>query len=235
MNYALIFAGGVGSRMNYGDIPKQFLTIGGKSIIILTIEKFDQHEDIDGILVVCVKEHINRLSSELQEHQVAKIIDVIPGGSTAQESILIGLKKLKEFNNKNNTILIHDGVRPVIDDDLITRNINTVAKHGSSVTIVPCKETILYRDGEESSGYSALERSNCIIARAPQCFKIDDVLPAAESSYTEQLEFIDTYSLMEHCGVKASFVEGQHSNIKITTIDDYLMAKNLLEGKYLNE
>jgi 2-C-methyl-D-erythritol 4-phosphate cytidylyltransferase len=221
--------------MNYGDVPKQFLKISDKSIIILTAERFQYHEKIDGILIVCVEEHIERLNLELKNNDITKLIDVIPGGSSAQESILMGLRRLKELNTQNNTVLIHDGVRPIIDDELITRNIGAVMKYGCSVTTVSCKETILYHADEEQDGYRALERSRCIIARAPQCFKIDDVLPAAEKSYESNLKFVDTYSLMENSGIKANFVEGHHSNIKITTIDDYLMAKNLLEGSFSNE
>lgn len=232
MNYALIFAGGVGSRMNYGDIPKQFLTIAGKSIIILTIEVFEKHENIDGIVVVCKEEHIERLRKQLKENNIMKVFDIIPGGSTAQESILFGLRRLKKYNSKNNTILIHDGVRPIISPDLLSRNIDTVSKFGSSVTTVPCKETILYQEDSNQDTYKALDRSNCVIARAPQCFKIDDVLPAAEKSYEAKLTFIDTYSLMEYNGINAHFVDGEHSNIKITTFDDYLMAKNLLEKSF---
>ncbi|MGY3568455.1 IspD/TarI family cytidylyltransferase [Vibrio paucivorans] len=232
MNYALIFAGGVGSRMNYGDIPKQFLTIAGKSIIILTIEVFEKNENIDGIIVVCKEEHIERLEAQLQEHNISKIIGVIPGGSTAQESILFGLRGLKEHDSRNNTVLIHDGVRPIIDADLINRNIDAVTKFGSSVTTVPCKETILYLQESPQNTYNALDRSKCVIARAPQCYKINDVLPVAEKSHASKLHFIDTYSLMEYSGISAHFVEGEHSNIKITTLDDYLMAKNLLEKSF---
>ncbi|PMH15363.1 IspD/TarI family cytidylyltransferase [Vibrio breoganii] len=235
MNYALIFAGGVGSRMKYGDIPKQFLTIAQKSIIILTIEKFAENDNIDGIIVVCKDGHIDRLNSQLQDHKIQKVIDVIPGGTTAQESILFGLRRLKEYDENNNIVAIHDGVRPIIDSDLISKNIDAVSKYGSCVTTVSCKETILYRDGSGLNDYSALNRSNCLIARAPQCFKINDVLPAAEKSYAEKLEFIDTYSLMEYNGLKAHLIEGKHSNIKITTFDDYLMAKNLLEKAFDHE
>ncbi|USE00339.1 2-C-methyl-D-erythritol 4-phosphate cytidylyltransferase [Vibrio sp. SCSIO 43133] len=235
MNYALIFAGGVGSRMNYGDVPKQFLEIQGKSIIVLTTEKFSDHNDIDGVLIVCVEEHIERLKSQLQKSNVRKVVDILPGGKTAQESILIGLRKLKEINEENNTILIHDGVRPIIDDELISNNISTTKEYGSSVTVVSCKETILYQTSEEKNGYSALDRNRCIIARAPQCFRINEVLPFAEAAYESKLEFVDTYSLMEAYGISAKFVEGHHSNIKITTFDDYLMAKNLLEGTYHND
>jgi 2-C-methyl-D-erythritol 4-phosphate cytidylyltransferase len=230
LNLALIFAGGVGERMGYGNLPKQFLKIGGKPIISLTIDKFQKHKDVDGILIVCVDKYINECQYEASINGFSKIIDIIPGGSTAQESILAGLRRLKEFSNENNTIMIHDGVRPVIDEELISRNIVAVAKYGSSVTIVPCNETVLFRKEGENAAFNALDREKCVIARAPQCYKIDDVLPAAEYSYKENIEFVDTYSLMENYGISASPVECDHSNIKVTTYSDFLMVKTLIEG-----
>lgn len=229
MNFALIFAGGVGKRMDYGDLPKQFLKIKGKSIISLTIENFQKHKDINGILVVCIDKYIDKCRSEISLNGFSKVMGVVPGGTSAQESILIGLRYLKKFDNNNNTILIHDGVRPVIDEDLISRNITAVEEHGCSVTIVSCNETILFQQKSGSGKYNALDRKNCVIARAPQCFKINDILPAAESAHKDNIEFVDTYSLMENFGISAFPVECEHSNIKITTYSDFLMAKTLIE------
>jgi 2-C-methyl-D-erythritol 4-phosphate cytidylyltransferase len=230
MNFALIFAGGIGRRMNYKDLPKQFLQINGRTIISLTIEKFQKHEDIDGILVVCVDTHIDACKSEVETNGFSKVIDVVPGGVSAQESILLGLRRLKQFDDGNNTVLIHDGVRPLIDEKLISRNIETVEEHGSSVTTVSCNETILFQKNKKRPQYEALDRGSCAIARAPQCYKIDDVLPSAEKAFKASLEFVDTYSLMESDGISAVPVECDHMNIKITTYSDFLMAKVLIEG-----
>ncbi len=229
MNLALIFSGGVGKRMNSGDIPKQFLQIGGQSILSLTVEKFQRHPQIDGILIVCVETHTQQFHAEVAKHGLSKVIDVISGGASAQESILIGLRRLSRFSEQNDTVLIHDGVRPIIDDDLISRNIAAVDAHGSAVTIVSCNETILYREDATSAQYKALDRMSCVIARAPQCYKIDDVLPAAEQAFSAGTEFVDTYSLMENFGVSAAPVECDQSNIKITTHSDFLTAKILIE------
>jgi D-ribitol-5-phosphate cytidylyltransferase len=229
MNYALIFSGGVGRRMNSGDMPKQFLQIGGQSILSRTIGKFQNHDEIDGIVVVCVGTHITACHNEISRHGLFKVIDVVEGGATAQESILIGLRRLKEVSSANSTVLIHDGVRPIIDNRLISKNIETVERRGSAVTIVPCNETILLLSDQGSAGYRALERQKCVIARAPQSYKIDDVLPAAESAFKDNLEFVDTYSLMETHGISAFPVECDPTNIKITTYSDFLTAKILIE------
>lgn len=216
--------------MNNADLPKQFLQITGRTIISLTIEKFQNHDDIDGILVVCVDTHIDACRAEVTANGFSKVIDVVPGGASAQESILLGLRRLKQHHDGNSTVLIHDGVRPLIDKGLISRNIEAVAKHGSSVTTVSCNETILFQQNKETAQYEALDRARCIIARAPQCYKIDDVLPAAEKAFKAGQEFVDTYSLMENDGISAVPVECDHMNIKITTYSDFLMAKVLIEG-----
>lgn len=229
LNIALIFAGGVGRRMGNQKLPKQFLKVGGRSIISLTIQNFQQHKKIDGIFIVSVDSHISECINELSVDNLSKVIDVIPGGRTAQESILFGLRRIKEFSSKNNTILIHDGVRPIISEDLISQNIDIVGEYGASVTIAPCNETILLRKDDMTFG--ALDRDKCIIARAPQCYKIDDVLPAAEYYNARKKSFVDTYSLMEDYGISAFPVLGDYSNIKVTTSLDFLMVKALIEGR----
>ncbi len=216
--------------MSNSELPKQFLQISGRSIISLTIDKFQSHIDIDGIVVVCVESHIDACRTEINSNKFSKVIDIVPGGATAQESILLGLKRLKRFESGNSTVLIHDGVRPLIDEELISRNIRTVDMYGSAVTIVKCNETVLVQNDKDPAQYNALERDRCVIARAPQCYKIDSVLPHAEKALKSGLEFVDTYSLMENAGISAVPVEGDHMNIKITTHSDFLMAKILIEG-----
>jgi len=229
VNIALIFAGGIGSRMKLNDMPKQFLKVGGRTIISLTIDKFHSHKDIHGIVVVCVDTHIDVCISEIEKNDFSKVIDVVPGGASAQESILLGLRRIKQYNDGNVTVLIHDGVRPLIDEGLISRNIRAVEEYGSSVTIVTCNETVLFQNSNEQGRFNALDRDKCAIARAPQCYKIDHVLPSAEKAFKDGQEFVDTYSLMESTGISAAPVECDHMNIKITTYSDFLMVKILIE------
>lgn len=130
MNIAVIFAGGSGTRMNTKSRPKQFLDLNGKPIIIYTIELFDNHPDIDGIVVVCLESWIPFLQKMLKKFEISKVVRVIPGGVSGQDSIFKGLCAAEEYakdqKDENVIVLIHDGVRPLITEDTITDNINKV-------------------------------------------------------------------------------------------------------------
>lgn len=141
MNYALIFAGGCGRRMNSKSRPKQFLELHGKEIIIYTIEHFEKHPDIEGIVVVCIKEWIDYLKRILDKNGIKKVKWIVPGGETGQDSIYNGLKVLHDNCKNEDIVLIHDGVRPLIDEQLITENIKSVKNHGSAITVAPVIET----------------------------------------------------------------------------------------------
>ena len=126
MNTAVIFAGGTGKRMHSGNVPKQFLELNGKPIIIHTIEHFDKHPMIDAIVVVCIADWIDFLKGKLDEFGITKVVSVIPGGKTGQESIRNGLYEIRDkvdCDPKDTVVLIHDGVRPLINEKLITDNI----------------------------------------------------------------------------------------------------------------
>ena len=125
MNYAVIFAGGTGTRMNTKTRPKQFLKLHGKEIIIYTLEHFENHPDIDGISVVCIEGWIEYLKKLIKKYQLTKVKWVSPGGSTGQESIFKGLNAMRGEIDEESIVLIHDGVRPIIDEELITQNIET--------------------------------------------------------------------------------------------------------------
>ena len=127
MNIAVIFAGGVGRRMNTKSRPKQFLEYNGKPIIIYTLELFDNHPMIDGIVVSCVESWIPFLQKMLKKFEINKVMKIVPGGETGQDSIYNGLVAAKEFSKtENDVVLIHDGVRPLITEQTITDNIETV-------------------------------------------------------------------------------------------------------------
>lgn len=141
MNIAVIFAGGTGQRMNSRTKPKQFLLVHGKPIIIYTLEAFDQHPDIDAIVVVCLKEYIDVLEQLITKFGVGKIAAIVPGGSSGQESIRNGVDKANRLYPADSVVIVHDGVRPLIDQQTITDCIVSVKKNGSAVTVVPATET----------------------------------------------------------------------------------------------
>ena len=151
MNIGVIFAGGVGKRMNSRVKPKQFIDVYGKPIIIHTLELFENHPEIDAIAVACLEDWIPYLQELLEKFNIKKVKKVVPGGASGQESIYNGLKAAEEIAaGEKSIVLIHDGVRPLINEKTITDNIESVKKYGSSITCVKVKETVLVV-GEDNS------------------------------------------------------------------------------------
>ena len=233
-NIAIIFAGGVGSRMG-ADIPKQFLKVYGKEIIIHTLERFQYNDNIDLIYVGCIEDYIHDLEQMVQKYHISKIPvgGIIPGGDSGQDTIYKVLKRAREDNPGNSICLIHDGVRPLINDDVINKNVKSVEEYGSSVTVTKAFETpILSLDGEEVS--EVLQRNLVYTAQAPQSFRLDEILNAHEKiretkeGYNNP-KIVDSCSLMKECGNTVHLVEGNRGNIKVTTLDDYIALLGNLE------
>lgn len=234
MNIAVIFAGGVGSRMHTKTKPKQFLDIHGKPIIVHTIENFQEHPEIDAITIACVKEWIPYLKELVKHYNLSKVKRIVPGGHNGQESIYHGLKAAEEVcDGEKSIVLIHDGVRPLINAKLISNNINSVKKHGSAITSVQVKETVLVVNNENERKIDEIpDRSMTRLARAPQSFWLDEILAAHEKARAEgKLDFIDSCSLMTYFGKTLYLVDGPLENIKITTPDDFYTMRALLDAK----
>ena len=228
-NSAVIFAGGSGSRMHTKSRPKQFLEYNGKPIIIYTLELFDNHPMIDGIVVACVKEWIPFLEKMLKKFEINNVKKIVPGGETGQESIYYGLKAAHSLSKSDDdVVLIHDGVRPLITEQTITDNINKVHEVGSCITCIPATETFIVT--QEDGGLEIPTRANSMIARAPQSFYLKDILAAHEQARIEgRNDFIDSCSMMHHYGYKLGRVIGPMENIKITTPTDYFVFKAMVE------
>jgi 2-C-methyl-D-erythritol 4-phosphate cytidylyltransferase len=233
MNYALIFAGGYGTRMNAKAKPKQFLELNGKAIIIHTIEFFEDHPDIDAIVVVCIDQWIEYLQQLLKRHGITKVNWVVPGGATGQQSIYNGLKVLAAHceSPKTSVVLIHDGVRPLITPQLISANIVSVYQFGSAVTITPATETVVQtNDAGQIAGIT--DRAAAHMARAPQSFYLQDVVDAHLKAISENnLNMTDSTCLMQHYGYTLHTVEGPVENIKITTPLDYYLFRAIYEAR----
>lgn len=229
---AVVFAGGVGRRMHSKDIPKQFLKLHDKPIIIHTLEIFEASPEIDAIVVSCVSDYIGYLNSLISKFNLKKVQRIVPGGSTGQESIFNGLKAAQEIGNRDKDIvLIHDGVRPLINQKTISDNIKSVRKNGSAITSVKAKETIIVVDEDEAI-QSVNNRSQSRLARAPQSFYLNDILNAHEQAIKEnKKDFIDSCSMMTFYGKKLFLVDGPQENIKITTPDDFYTMRALLDAK----
>ncbi|EHH1028458.1 2-C-methyl-D-erythritol 4-phosphate cytidylyltransferase [Vibrio parahaemolyticus] len=229
MNVALIFAGGVGTRMQNSTKPKQFLELYNKPVIIYTLEKFEENKNIDAIVVVCVEPWIDYLRKLLFKFDIQKVKFVIPGGETGQESIFNGLCKIEEEFDHNSVVLIHDGVRPLINDEIINRNIEAVRSHGSAITTCPPVETFVLVDNEDVVK-DVHDRSLSRLAKAPQSFYLCDILKvhrqAREDCYTEA---IDSCSLMTKYGYDVRLVSGISENIKITSPIDFFIFKAIID------
>ena len=233
MNVGLIFAGGTGVRMNTNTKPKQFLELDGKAIIIYTIEVFETHPEIDAIVVVCLEEWIPYLQQLIKETDIKKIVKVIPGGKNTQESQYLGLSEINSWDNtkENTVVLIHDGVRPLVDQDTITRNIRSVEKNGTAITVVPSIETVIYVDETECLN-EVIDRKKCRMARAPQSYRLGEILEVHNKAIMDnRLDFIDSACMMQAYNKRLNTVEGNDDNIKITTPKDYYLFKALVEAQ----
>ena len=231
MNIAIIFAGGTGQRMNTKTKPKQFLELYGKPIIIYTLEKFQEHEQIDGIIVVCVKEWIGYCESLISKFGITKVKLVTPGGETGMMSRYNGIMKAAELFPEDTICLMHDGVRPLIDHDTISKNIESVKKTGTAVTVSPAIETIAVIETDNKVG-QIIDRKKCQMAKAPQSFRLTDLVKAHQKAVDEgMLDCIDTAYLMQMNGYDIYTVEGSPENIKITTPTDFYLFRALVDSR----
>ena len=233
MNIAVIFAGGVGSRMHSKERPKQFLEMYNKPIIIHTLEHFQNHPMIDAIVVVCIESWISYLNELLYKFRIEKVKKVVPGGETGQLSIYHGLKAEKEEAKEEKAVVLnHDGVRPLITEKLITNNIEAVRRYGSAITTAKVKETILVVNEQDSSIDYVPSRNNSRVAKAPQSFWLDEILSAQEKALAKgERDWIDSCTLMQEYGFKMHLIDGPSQNIKITTPEDFYTMRAILEAK----
>ncbi len=236
MNIAVIFAGGVGKRMKTNGIPKQFLEVYGKPILIYTLEKFENNQNIDAIVVSCLEEKMDYCKKLVDKYEITKVRAIVKGGKTGQESIYNGLKAAEQISETDKDIvLIHDGVRPLIDDEIIDNNIKCVKENGSAITCVECKETVVILDDNDNIK-DVTDRSRSRLARAPQSFYLKDILAAHRKALEDgKTDVIDSCTLMRMYGKEVSIVIGKSENLKITTPDDYYMFKALLDAKENSE
>lgn len=217
--------------MRSRDLPKQFLLVHGQPVIVRTIEHFQRHPEIDAIVVVSVSEWLDHCRSLVEQAGLDKVRSVVPGGATGQESIFHGLLEAEKIaSGERSVVLIHDGVRPLINEKVISDNIKSVRKSGSAITCVDVKETVLSMDGGEVE--AVFDRKALRLARAPQSFWLEDVLAAhREADAKGRHDYIDTASMMFERGVRLSPVTGPDENIKVTTPGDFFSLQAILNAR----
>jgi len=233
MNTALIFAGGTGTRLNSRTRPKQFLELNGKPIIIHTLEHFEMSPDIDAICVVCLESWIDFLKGLLDKYRITKVKWVVPGGETGQASIFNGLDAVFESvdHPEDVLMLMHDGVRPLIDVKTIEDVVRCARENGNAVTVTSAYETIITVD-EQERVENVVDRKRAKLARAPQAFFLHQIhaahLRAKEEGYDGA---IDSATLMRHYGMELYTVEGPVENIKITSPSDFYIFRAIYEAR----
>ncbi|MDJ1122160.1 IspD/TarI family cytidylyltransferase [Olsenella sp. YH-ols2217] len=232
----VIFAGGTGSRMQGAKIPKQFLMSGGKPIIAHTISKFQEAPGVDGIVVVSIESGIPYLREVVEQNGFSKVLSIVPGGETGQDSIFRGLDEIHRLGiaDEDTVVLIHDGVRPLIDAPTIEACARSVRERGCTATVAPVVETVI----EEQDGkvVDVLDRSRCKLARAPQGFTFCELYQAHLTARANGLhDFIDSVSMMAHFGYQIFTVDGPVDNIKITTRRDYFSFKGFTDYNELSQ
>ena len=238
-NYALIFASGVGSRMRSTIGPKQFLEVKGKPILIYTLERFDQHEKIDGIYLVIRKSKEAHMRSLLEEFPIKKLKYIVTDDDhdtlSAHASILNGIMTMKrEGVQDDDLVLVHDGVRPIIDDSTIAHNVRVAGTHGNAITCMAAQETIAYKGDDDTIG-DVTKRDDMIILQAPQTFTFKTAYDLNIRSLDDGIvgTVVDQAELNRHYGNELHMVEGLKGNVKITVPLDFTYFEFLVEsGKY---
>lgn len=227
MNYVILLAGGVGKRMG-ADIPKQFIKVKGKPIIIYSIENFQRNEQIEKIVVVCVKDWIDHVKELVKEYGLTKVEWVIEGGSTGHDSIKNGVFFLKDKVNPDDYIIVHDAVRPILPQKAINEVIRVAHEKGNASSSIVCHPPIVYtEDGE--SGLKDIDREHVMLTASPQAYKFSLALSCYEKAEAENKNnFTFTSSLLIHYGERVYFAKGTTSNIKVTKKEDIALFEALL-------
>ena len=227
---AIIIAGGKGERMGQ-DIPKQFLNVGEKPVIMYTLEAFQNHPNIDGIIVVCVDGWHEILTAYAKQFNITKLVSIVSGGTNGQASIKNGLDEAKKLYSEDAMVLIHDAIRPMISEEIISDNIIKCEKYGNATTVVPCTTVVLRKNKEEYSE-EVIDRDTLLLTQTPQAFILKDILSAHDEAKAKGItKAVASCSLYIELGRKVYYSMGSETNIKLTTPGDIQIFKALLNTK----
>lgn len=233
MNIAIVLAAGVGQRMRSGGLPKQFLKLMGKPIIVYTLEKFEESEEIDSVILVCHGGYTEYMRELLRLYQIRKVAEIIIGGSNRQDSVQRGLNAILENGGKEEDIVvIHDGVRPRVDLSTIHENIRIARQYGCAITVHPVTESVVITESAEADMCNFKKRSDTYSMTSPQTFQLDKIVAAYKNinvSRQEDVPLLDAAMVYAQTGEQVHLVKEQGINIKITTPEDFYFLKALLE------
>lgn len=232
MNLALLTAGGVGNRMGQ-DIPKQFMPIDNKPVIIYTMESFQTHPEIDAIGVICLKGWEVVLQSYANQYNITKLKWIFEGGNSNQESIFNGLKGLKDAGcSDNDIVLIQDGVRPLVSKRIISENIATCKEYGYAVTGLTCKEAIM-EQVEDTVHEIDIPRERLVRTQTPHTYHLGTLLEGHRKAGELGIKnTVASCTLFSSIGIKEQhLVKGSEQNgLKLTSVEDVELFKALLHS-----
>ena len=231
MKIAIIIAGGVGTRTGQ-QIPKQFIHVLDKPIIIYTLEKFQKSSEIDAIEVVCLSGWEDVLRAYALQYGIAKLKWIVPGGTSSQESIYQGLTNLQNECNEDDIVVIHDGIRPMVEERILKSCIESCNINGNGITALPVYEQVFRAEDEEKTK-SYIPREQLRILQTPQAYKYGVILNAYREGFSKNVGMhASSYAntLMVDLGYPLYFSEGSTKNIKITTQDDVEIFKAMLRA-----
>ena len=229
MNIALLIAGGSGNRMGQ-DIPKQFINVYDKPVIIYTLEAFQNHREIDSIYVVCLEGWHDILWAYAKQFGITKLKEITVGGASAQESIRNGVMTLKDISD-DDIVVIHDGVRPLVDDEVLSDVIDTCKKHGNAVTAMPYNEQIFVKK-DSSTTCQYIPRDTLMRVSTPQAYKYGKLISSYKRAFKENIGIGPssyTNTMMVDLGETLHFSAGSDRNIKLTTKDNLEIFKAYLK------
>ena len=230
MNIALLIAGGSGKRMGQ-EIPKQFLNVNDKPVIIYTLEAFQRHPDIDEIDVVCLKEWVHVLYVYASQFNITKLKAVIPGGESGQASIRNGVFALEEEHQPDDLVLIHDAIRPMVSQEIISACIKNTKIYGNATAVIPCAEAMLIT-GNQVSSEKLFPREDLKRTQTPQGFHLKEICEIHREAISKGiLNSVASCTLMIELGRSVYFSLGSEKNLKLTTVEDLDIFKALLIAK----
>lgn len=230
-NIALIIAGGVGARMGQ-DIPKQFINVNDIPVIVYTMQAFQKHPQIDGIEVVCIDEWQGALKAYAKQFGIAKLENVVNGGKNGQDSIRNGLYDIaSRHNNDDDVVLVHDAIRPMVSEEVITDNIRVCREYGNAITVVPCTAAML-KTYDSLSTTEQVPRDNLKITQTPQAFFVKDLVSAHKEALEKGItNSVASCTMYIELGRKLYMSKGSEKNLKLTTTEDIEIFKSLLNTK----
>lgn len=231
MVIALLTAAGIGSRMGQ-DIPKQFIHVENKPVIIHTMEVFENHPSVDKIMVVTLPAWIEVLRAYARQYRITKLEWIVAGGATGQESINNGLLVLKDEQGVDDIVMIHDGNRCMVSSEIISNSLATFQKYGSAVAAIPCVEAVFRSSDKGVSSIMSIPREQLYRTQTPHTYTLGKLIWAhSEAKNRDITNTAATCTLMQELGERVYFSKGSEENLKITTLEDLMIFRALLSAK----